>query len=150
MEQLAWNVQNYSQQIALIDEKGSMTYKEMDELSDAVAVSIRKAGVGSSAIALLMSASNECIVTMLGILKAGCCFVPLDVELPEERRKFILQDAGCVMLFDRTNYPFGEVIDENIVSHKKMLYRESLILFIHPERQECLKGFLSLVRHWIS
>ena len=119
LEQLAWNVQNYSQQIALIDEKGSMTYKEMDELSDAVAVSIRKAGVGSSAIALLMSASNECIVTMLGILKAGCCFVPLDVELPEERRKFILQDAGCVMLFDRTNYPFGEVIDENIVSHKK-------------------------------
>ena len=116
---MAWNVQNYSQQIALIDEKGSMTYKEMDELSDAVAVSIRKAGVGSSAIALLMSASNECIVTMLGILKAGCCFVPLDVELPEERRKFILQDAGCVMLFDRTNYPFGEVIDENIVSHKK-------------------------------
>ena len=76
-----------------------MTYQELDEASDAVAAGLRKAlgGVvasGDTVIGLPGVPEPGTIVSMLGILKAGCAYLPLDPEHPAERLAFMLEDSG--------------------------------------------------------
>lgn len=49
-------------------------------------------------VAILMEKSLEMVVAMLGVLKSGSAYVPLDPKWPVERRKFILEQAECQML----------------------------------------------------
>lgn len=97
---------------AIIYKGKEMTYQELDVQSERVMLFIRSSGIPlASGIAVSMKASIEYIVTLIGVLKAGCYYVPIDVDMPEERRKFILQDAACRMLFTEENYPCGEKIN---------------------------------------
>ncbi|WP_394824666.1 amino acid adenylation domain-containing protein [Pendulispora albinea] len=59
------------------------SYRELDERSDALAAAIHRAGVSPGGnVAILVTRSAEIIVSMLGILKAGCAFVPIDGTYP--------------------------------------------------------------------
>lgn len=108
MERFITATQEHPQQVAIVCGDESITYKELDEKSDQIASAIKAAGTpASSKIGISMQASIECIVAMVGVLKAGCCYVPMAVDLPDERKDFILQDAHCRMLFDDANYPAG-------------------------------------------
>src|SRR5262249_52822876 len=59
------------------------SYRELDARSDALAAAIARAGVApGSNVAILVARSAEIVVSMLGILKAGCAFVPIDGTYP--------------------------------------------------------------------
>lgn len=101
-------VQANPQQTALVGEETRLTYEELDQRSDRIAATIKQSGIKTpAAVALCMQASIDCIITLVGILKAGCCYVPIDTEAPEKRRRFIEEDASCRLLFSEKNYPQG-------------------------------------------
>ncbi len=75
----------------------SWTYKELNEAANGIAHEIanRYGPMPDHRIALLFDQSPEMIAAMLGVLKAGKTYVPLDPHYPLDRLKFIVMDAGA-------------------------------------------------------
>ncbi|HEX6289429.1 MAG TPA: amino acid adenylation domain-containing protein [Herpetosiphonaceae bacterium] len=85
---------------ALIAGDGQMTYGELNRRANQLAWYLRARGVSAEArVAICLDRSPEMIVGLLGVLKAGGCYVPLDPAYPAERLHAILQEAQvCVLL----------------------------------------------------
>jgi aspartate racemase len=81
--------------IALSWNGGEWTYAELNRKANQIAhYLITDEGTGlETPIAVFMERSPEMIISMLGILKAGCAYVPLDPDYPQERIAFILNDC---------------------------------------------------------
>jgi amino acid adenylation domain-containing protein/non-ribosomal peptide synthase protein (TIGR01720 family) len=76
-----------------------LTYAELDKRANRLAHHLRSLGVGpESRVGLCLERSLDVPVAMLGILKAGGAFVPLDPTYPPVRLAFILEDAGIPIL----------------------------------------------------
>ena len=81
-EVFAEQVRQHPYDIAvMIDHENQLTYQELEERSNQVAHYLLKLGVqAEDRVGLCMSKSIGMVVAMLGILKAGCAYVPLDVS----------------------------------------------------------------------
>lgn len=91
-------VENYKERIAVTDDSGSMTYSDLDEASDAIAAYLSEIGVKpNDFVALEMDRVKEFVVAVLGIHKAGAAYVPIDLNYPAERKKYML-DNSCAAL----------------------------------------------------
>jgi amino acid adenylation domain-containing protein len=81
--------------IAVSWEGGTMSYGELDRRSDAIARHLRRLGVATDArVALVVERSPEMVAALLGILKAGGGYLPLDPSYPRERLALLLADAA--------------------------------------------------------
>ncbi|MFP2903697.1 amino acid adenylation domain-containing protein, partial [Pyxidicoccus sp. 3LFB2] len=86
--------------VAVEHEGRTLTYGALDARSNQLARHLRSLGLTPEArVGLCMERGPELVVGMLGILKAGGCYVPLDPAYPRQRLAFMLQDAGvaCVV-----------------------------------------------------
>ncbi|UNI16430.1 NRPS [Purpureocillium takamizusanense] len=78
---------------------GTMTYAELDQVSSQLAAHLQQLGVGPEVfVPICFEKSMWTIVAMLGIMKAGGAFVPLDPAHPPARREALVQDIGGVRL----------------------------------------------------
>ncbi|KAK1674918.1 peptide synthetase [Colletotrichum godetiae] len=74
---------------------GHMTYKELDEAASIVAREILRRGIGPGAfVAICFEKLKWYSVALLGVLKSGNAFAPVDISNPESRRKEILHQLG--------------------------------------------------------
>ncbi|HEU0298385.1 MAG TPA: amino acid adenylation domain-containing protein, partial [Longimicrobium sp.] len=77
----------------------TVAYAELDAASDRVARRLAALGAGPEArVGVAMERGAELVAAVLGVLKAGAAFVPLDVEYPAERLAFMLADSGVAAL----------------------------------------------------
>jgi len=77
----------------------SLTYAELVERADRLAVALRARGAGPGRIvAVALPASPELLVTLLGVLTAGAAYLPVDPELPADRRRYMCDDAGPALV----------------------------------------------------
>ncbi|MEK4853052.1 amino acid adenylation domain-containing protein [Paenibacillus sp. FSL H7-0756] len=84
---------------AVVFKEKMLTYRELEERSDMVAINLRANGVSQGAlVAVMASPSLELIVALLGILKTGCAYVPLDPKYPESRTRYMLEDSSAEVL----------------------------------------------------
>ena len=82
-----------------------MTYAELDRRSDILAgILVRKGVKADSLVGLLIDRSVETIIGILAILKAGGAYLPIDVDYPEERIRFMVDDSGVSILLTTTPY----------------------------------------------
>lgn len=89
--------------VALVSEEGSLTYSALNWRANKLASALRGRGIeGEQRVGLLMEASLELLIGLLGTLKAGGTYVPLDPETPPERLDFLLQDAAISVLLTRS------------------------------------------------
>jgi len=73
----------------------TITYAELDEASNRLAISFVESGVVSGdRIGIQLRKGIASIISIFGILKAGAAYVPLDPSAPPDRSKFIIQDCG--------------------------------------------------------
>lgn len=80
---------------AVVCGQSSLTYRELDRTSAALARQLRQAGVQpGSAAGLSATRSVELIAGMLAIMKAGAAYVPLDPGYPKDRLAHMLNDSG--------------------------------------------------------
>ncbi|HEU5378364.1 MAG TPA: amino acid adenylation domain-containing protein, partial [Ktedonobacteraceae bacterium] len=85
--------------IAVVHEENALTYAELDQRSTHLARYLLQQGLSSeSLVGLYVERSIDMVVGMLGILKAGCAYVPLDPTYPAERLAFLLRDATISVL----------------------------------------------------
>lgn len=83
----------------------SMTYRDLDLLSDQIASALQTSGQrGNSPVAIFGDKSPEVIAAIIGILKTGGIYVPLDPEYPEERISFIIRDSGSKIVLVQEKY----------------------------------------------
>lgn len=81
------------------DKEIPMTFSELDSLSNKIAASLYKKGVcKGSLIGFLLERNYILIPTILGILKAGCGFLPLDINYPKGRIDFIIGDSKAKLI----------------------------------------------------
>ncbi len=79
-----------------------MTYGELDRRADHLAGHLVSLGVGPEvAVAICLERSFEYVVAVLAVWKAGGAYVPVDLEWPEERCAFVIQDAGANVAIGR-------------------------------------------------
>jgi amino acid adenylation domain-containing protein/non-ribosomal peptide synthase protein (TIGR01720 family) len=81
---------------AVISAGRPFLYREMEKLARSLAFRLQHKGVGSeSVVGVLLPRSAEMIIAILGVLKSGAAYLPLDPGTPRERIAFILKDAGA-------------------------------------------------------
>ncbi len=79
-----------------------LTYRELNRRANQLAHYLRSEGVGSETlVGICMERSLEMVVGLLGILKAGAAYVPLDPAYPKERLAFMVEDAQVRVLLTR-------------------------------------------------
>ncbi|MCP3962382.1 MAG: amino acid adenylation domain-containing protein [bacterium] len=84
---------------ALICGERRLSYAELDRWATREARRLRRHGVGpETLVGLYMERSIEMVVATLAILKAGGAYLPLDVNDPGERMRFVLEDSGIPLL----------------------------------------------------
>lgn len=99
--------------IALVYKRKTMTYKELNEQSNALARSLVDHHVKpGDTVGIICDRSFEMIVGMLAILKSGGAYVPIDPSYPEYRIKYIIENSGLsVVLVGQDN----EIDFQNII-----------------------------------
>ena len=79
---------------AVVDEEGCYTYEELDRISDSIAAFLLRAGVkADDFVAIKMDRVKEYVAAVVGIQKAGACYVPVDPNYPQERIDYMLSDS---------------------------------------------------------
>ncbi len=103
----AKHVESAPDAVALRYPSVSLTYQELDNASNRVAVYLAQHGVVSeSVVGVCMERSWQMIVALLGVLKAGATYLPLDPSYPITRLQFMSDDAQVgVMLMQRSLQP---------------------------------------------
>ncbi|HEX8558916.1 MAG TPA: amino acid adenylation domain-containing protein, partial [Pyrinomonadaceae bacterium] len=88
---------------AVVSEEGRVTYRELNERANRLARALRRRGVGAeSLVGVCLGRGADLVAALLGVLKAGGAYLPLDPEYPRERLAFMLEDAGArVLLTER-------------------------------------------------
>jgi amino acid adenylation domain-containing protein len=82
--------------IAVAFNDHSITYRELEEKSNQIAHHLQAKGIGAgSLIPVCMDRSIAMITGIVGILKSGAAYVPIDINYPAERIQFILHDTGA-------------------------------------------------------
>ncbi|PGT57967.1 hypothetical protein COD86_25375 [Bacillus cereus] len=81
-----------SQKIAISYKNQALTYGELEKQSNALAHYLRKLGVGTEThVAIMCKRSPQLVIAILGILKAGGTYVPIDPSYPQERINYLLK-----------------------------------------------------------
>ncbi len=95
VERFEYQVQQHPESIALIFEQQLMTYNELNQHANLLAQRLRSTYriEPNDTVALIADRSLEMIVGMLGILKAGAGYLPIDPDYPDERTNYIIEDA---------------------------------------------------------
>ncbi|OYE04337.1 non-ribosomal peptide synthetase [Nostoc sp. 'Peltigera membranacea cyanobiont' 232] len=103
---------------ALVFEDESITYKELEQRANLLASQLRERGISyESVVGLYLNSSINFIVGMLGVLKAGAAFLPLDPNYPPERLKWISQDCQVeLFISDRETKGFFQVDADKVIN----------------------------------
>jgi len=84
---------------ALRDMHHQLTYRELDISCDHLANIFSRHGIRKGdLVGLLLPRNGSLILSILGLFKTGAAYVPLDINIPEERMKFIARDAGLKLI----------------------------------------------------
>jgi len=92
-------VEKTPESVAVTCEDSTLTYRELNEKANLVASTITKKGiVKDSVVGIMTERSLEMIVGILGVLKAGCGYMPIDPSYPIDRINHMLSDSNCSLV----------------------------------------------------
>ena len=85
--------------VCLIFENKTLTFEQVNRLSNQLAYKLIKLGIGPNRIVgLMVNRSLEMIIGILAILKAGGCYLPIDPDYPPERIQYMLDDSKSPLI----------------------------------------------------
>jgi amino acid adenylation domain-containing protein len=97
-------VERTPQSVAVVFRDNELTYEALNRRANQLAHRLRASGVGpESLVAIYMERSSEMVVGILGALKAGAAYMPLDPSLPTDRLAFILRDTSAPVVLTQSH-----------------------------------------------
>ncbi|UCH98508.1 MAG: amino acid adenylation domain-containing protein, partial [Candidatus Aminicenantes bacterium] len=120
-----------------------ISYRELNKKSNQMAYLLKERGaLAPGIIGIMVDRSIEMITGILGILKAGSAYLPIDSAYPEERILLMLADSGTSMLLTQ-----GKIIDRlSVTSLKNMKTRAGHQELVVTPAQTQIKNFDGLPR----
>ena len=124
--------------IAVIFKDQKLTYKELNEKSNSLAKEISDRKISNKNICIILDKSIQMVISMLGILKSGNCYVPIDSKYPDSRIELIIKETDCSLIvtnnFYKNKYNKDIILIENISSYVEninysMLHKNAYIIF---------------------
>jgi len=123
-------VKKFPNNIAVLFKDQTLTYQELNTKSNQLAYLIREqyrnshrhALPADMLIGLCVERSFDMIIGILGILKAGAAYVPLDPDYPKDRLEYMISDSHAELI----------VTQQNIIRKNKFLNRHKLIIIDSP------------------
>jgi amino acid adenylation domain-containing protein/thioester reductase-like protein len=89
--------------VAVLFEDQPLSYEALNQKSNQLAHYLIEQGVGPDInVGLCIERSLDMIIGLLGILKAGGVYVPIDPEYPQQRIDYLVEDSGIVLLLTQT------------------------------------------------
>ena len=134
--------------IALSGSGRALSYRALDERANQVAHHLRRLGVGPDmAVAICVDRSPDLVVGLLGILKAGAAYVPLDPSLPPARLAFAIEDSqACALVTEerfRSLVPASSVPALSLDGEKAILDREPVTRLSVGERSSHHRAYIA-------
>ncbi|MGB7604680.1 MAG: condensation domain-containing protein, partial [Lutisporaceae bacterium] len=98
--------------IAVVYKKDMLTYKVLNEKANKIASLIRNKGIRPNEIVgIMVEGSTEMLVGILGILKAGAAYLPIDPKYPIDRIAYMIEDSKTRILL--TDFQPKDILSEN-------------------------------------
>ncbi|GLW71043.1 hypothetical protein Kpho02_33420 [Kitasatospora phosalacinea] len=89
-----------------VEGRPALTYRELDALSGRIAARLAAEGVGpGSLVAVSAERSPELVAALLGVLRSGAAYAPVEPDHPAERRALLLADSGATVLLTQRGLP---------------------------------------------
>ncbi|RJE90836.1 amino acid adenylation domain-containing protein [Paenibacillus sp. 1011MAR3C5] len=96
------------QAIAIQAEEAHLTYEELNQRANRLAKALRKQGVmREERVAVVMDRSLDMMIAIYGVLKAGGAYVPVAPGLPQDRIRYMLENAGAKLVLVQGRAPEG-------------------------------------------
>ena len=106
--------------VALVASDSTLTYAELNEKSNRIANALIGKGVKpKSNVLIMLSRDSNLIASILGVLKAGCAYVPIDPEYPQERINYIYENS-------QADYIICNESSKNSLSVNELLEEENV------------------------
>ena len=135
-ELFAIQVAKTPDRVALVFEGQSFTYRQIDEMSNALAHELLRKGVSRNTIVPIISKRSwHVIAAMLGILKAGGAFICVDPTYPKERIQHILSIINChvSLTYKYNDYVNSNTIDLEVFDFQKEPLEERILTQNDPD-----------------
>ena len=101
LEKFREQVKRNAKAVAIRCEEEELTYQELDDRSQRLAYQLRGRGVKrGSVIGVSLPRRPDLLIALLGIMKAGAAYLPIDPDLPLARREYLREDSGCLFVLD--------------------------------------------------
>lgn len=89
--------------VAVVDDRDELTFAQLNARANRLAHELRRRGAGpETVIGVCGHRDVELVVSLLGILKSGAAYVPLEPDHPLDRMDFVLRDSGARMVLTRS------------------------------------------------
>ncbi|MCZ8026599.1 MAG: amino acid adenylation domain-containing protein, partial [Microcystis sp. LE19-10.1B] len=122
--------------VAVVFENQQLTYAELNSQANQLAHYLRSLGLETEVIVgLCVERSLDMIVALIGILKAGAAYLPLDPEYPQERLQFMLEDSQVPLLLTQSS-----LIDKLPNHRGKTVFLAEIWQEIKPMNRDNLTG----------
>ncbi|WP_299213364.1 AMP-binding protein, partial [uncultured Dokdonia sp.] len=96
-EQIAKQMQKHPKKTAIVDGETEIEYQRLMQRVNEVAGELKHRGVTlGSLVGVCMNRSWELLATLLGVMQAGCAYVPLDPAYPKDRIRYMLENSRAV------------------------------------------------------
>lgn len=122
-----WRQYGMLSDVAITDGNRSMTYSELHRHSNKLASYLRKRGVQPNMpVGLMVKRSLEMLVGMVGILKSGGAYLPIDPAYPSERISYILDDSCADFLLSETEHISGLDFKGEVYTFDEQPWKEEI------------------------
>ena len=108
-------VTNFPDKTALVHKDLSLTYSELSNMVNIIASSISSKKIYDSRIAVMCRKSAYMVAALLGIMKSGNCYIPIDPEYPKDRIEYIMQNSECKLLITTSEFENVFPAEEKII-----------------------------------
>ncbi|WP_105168228.1 non-ribosomal peptide synthetase [Pseudoalteromonas sp. T1lg23B] len=116
-------VERFGSHIALSDEHNVLTYSALNQRANELAHVLLAQGVSKEQmIPVSVSRSVDLVVTLLAILKAGCAYVPIDPDYPQDRIDYIINDVNStkqnrsLLICDESCYQRFQSLADDVIN----------------------------------
>ncbi|MDR2045184.1 MAG: amino acid adenylation domain-containing protein [Clostridium sp.] len=107
--------------IALVVGEKEIAYGRLNESANRLAWKLKEEGVGRNSVAgVLLDRSEELFVSLLGVLKAGGAYLPIDPEYPADRIRYMLENSRVNILLTK------KALEKNIALEGRIVYLDDL------------------------